>query len=263
MRKATLAALAAALLFTTTAEAQGVFQRITGAGRALVSRSDATVGTVMRMAPAHDAAAREAVLILDTTIQNRLGCFIVDRSDISRVEMWGTFAAYAYTGEVVEIGELSCAVVRRFRAKDGGNPARSDFLATHSLPILAYALRHYPEAAAHFFPRGSELMPIAAELEVLEGMLMHIGALAPEELPAPVAEPVGVSLVRESELQACLDREAALERSCRGLLAPDAVNRCELELASLRGILVPLTDHHPTATAGVSAIDRYFLGGTR
>lgn len=220
MYRLAITAALCAVLSATAACGQGLVERVTGAGRSLLSRSEATVGTVMRTAPVRDSGAREAVLVLDTTIQRRLGCFVLSRADIGRVEMWGTLAAYSYTGETVQVGELDCPVVRRFRARKGGNLARRDFLATHALPILAYALRHYPRAAAHFFPGGSELLPVAAELDTLRAMFEAVGALPP-----------------------------------RG----DGLARCEAALREADEIFISGADRDPmTYAAGRDALRRYF-----
>lgn len=263
MRKTIIAALLLAAL-ASQASAQGWIHRVTGAGRALVARSDATIGTVMRTAPIGDAAGREAVLILDTVLKNRLGCFVVDLADLGRVEPWGTFVAISYTGEVVEMGELECRVVKRFRARKEGNPSRRDFLATHSLPILAYGLRHYPEAAARFFPRGSELAPIAAELGAVEAMLVHVGALDPDDDPPD--EHLGVlesTVLRTGDqLAACLQRETELVASCRGLPAGD-VGRCETALRSSGALFEGIRQFNPITAASGLAIVRGYFGDQR
>lgn len=267
--------------------AEGIFSRIRESGRALASRGNATVGTVMAMQPVEGDSQQTAILVLDTVIQMGLGCYIVPADDRARlhrkVEIGSTFEAVSVMAGSVSVGELECYIVSRWKAQKRGNAARREFLTGGSGflgPVMAYALRGRPEALAHFYPNGApQLAGVVTELpsiiETLGEVGFDVSAMTPGRAPEPAplaasAEPIEV----ESLLQPAFDHDSTL-LSCRAALrtSRDALSGFADVMQRIRTSAFGAGHHDEldaarTGADAIGAIDHYFAahpltGGAR
>ena len=183
IRKLTLALALLAIAEPALAQS-GLVKRLGGrirdAGVSAVTRSDAGPGTVMAWAPTDDGGL--VLLSLDTAVQRSMTCYAIQPSDVRtfhrKVEIGSTFTAVRFLTQEVDVGEITCHMVRTWTARKKGNPFRREFLVGpqgYRAQVLAYALRNAPEAAEYFFPHGAELMPAAGDLASLVRLFQHFG----------------------------------------------------------------------------------------
>lgn len=232
----TAALVVAILLLALAGPADaGIWQRLKGASSNLVGDLDLSVGTVLAVAAAEDNSGQLAVLVLDTSLQQRLACWALEAGDRGRLQadapIGATFEVFTVLPASIHMGELECPIVSRWRGRAKGNPTRRDFLIAQRGPILAYALRGNP-GVIRAFDLEAVLMPASHELRRVEQTMVEVGLLQVESAQVRVESAQPPPLV-DSSLLSCRSTLRSIRSSIEALEETAALLPAQPGLAEL------------------------------